>query len=151
MLSELIALKRVDFYKGFDNWEDAVRASCRTLLADGSITQEYVDAIVDNIKEHGPYIVITENLAIPHTKVNAGGVNANAISFTKLEKAVSFDPNDPEKDACLFFTLAAKDIDEHYKNMEKLSELLLSGSIMKELLEVNDIAALEVLAAKYGV
>ena len=47
----------------------------------------------------------------------------------KLEKPVSFDPGDPEKDATLFFTLAASDSDQHMANMVKLSEMLMTDGV----------------------
>ncbi|MGE5613462.1 MAG: PTS sugar transporter subunit IIA [Bacillota bacterium] len=150
MLHELINKNRVDFYNvKFENWEDAIKASCRTLLADGSITWEYVEDIIKCIKEHGPYIVITRNVAIPHAKVNVRGVNASAISFTKMLYPVSFERGNPEKDATLFFTLAASNIDEHYSNMEKLAGLLLNENILADLLAVNSLDELKAVADKY--
>ena len=151
MLSELIEKNRVDFYDSFDSWEEAIRASCRTLEADGSITFEYAEAILENIREYGPYIVIIDNLAIPHTKANARGVNNSAISFTKVKKPVSFEPGNPEKDASLLFTLAARDLDEHYDNMEKLGNMLLNEELLSELNDINDLDSLRKLACKYKV
>lgn len=149
MLKELISKKRVDFYKSFDNWEDAIRGSCRTLLADGTITEEYVAAILECIHKYGPYIVLVPNVAIPHAKANIRGVNACAISFTKVDQPVSFEPGNPEKDVKLLFTLAANDMDEHFENMKKLSEILLDSKLLDELLEVNSIEELIELADRY--
>jgi len=140
----------VDFYDGFDNWQDAVRASCRTLQCDGSVTEQYAEAIIDNILRYGPYIVITDNLAIPHTKAGAEGVARSAISFTKVRRPVSFEPGNPEYDACLLFTLAARDMDEHFENMEKLGNMLLDESLLRRLNDVNDIEALRRLADECG-
>ena len=150
MLRELIEKKRVDFYEGFDCWEEAIRASCRTLEADGSVTPEYAEAILENVREHGPYIVIVENLAIPHTQANAKGVNRSAISFTKVRRPVSFEPGNPEKDASLLFTLAAKDIDAHHENMKRLGTMLLDENVLRGLNDVDDLESLRALADKYG-
>lgn len=149
MLKDLISKKRVDFYKSFDNWEDAIRASCRTLLADGTITEDYVAAILECIHNYGPYIVLIPNVAMPHAKANIHGVNACAISFTKVDQPVSFEPGNPEKDVKLLFTLAANDMDEHFENMKKLSEVLLNTELLNELLEVTSIEELIDIADKY--
>ena len=41
-----------------DDWEDAVRQSGILLRDSGVVTDAYVDAMVENIKENGPYVVI---------------------------------------------------------------------------------------------
>ena len=41
-----------------DDWEDAVRQSGILLRDSGAVTDAYVDAMVENIKENGPYVVI---------------------------------------------------------------------------------------------
>ena len=51
----------------------------------------------------------------------------------KLDKPVSFDPEDPEKDAQLFFTLASCDPEQHLNNMARLSELLMNEEVVEAL------------------
>jgi PTS system ascorbate-specific IIA component len=58
MLKELIEKKRYSFYEGFNSWEEAVKAACEPLVADGAVLPEYVDSIISCVKEFGPYIVI---------------------------------------------------------------------------------------------
>lgn len=65
------------------------------------------------------------------------GVNKTAIGFMKLEKPVSFDENDPEKDAQLFFTLASCNPDQHLNNMMKLSEMLMNDDLVEVLLKAK--------------
>ncbi len=150
MLRELIAKNRVDFADSFDTWQDAVRGCCQTLIADGSITEEYPEAIIENIQKYGPYVVITDDLAIPHTKANARGVNTSAINFTKVRRPVEFEPGNPEKNARLIFTLAACNMDEHYENMEKLGAMLLNGDLLRDLAEVGNLEELAALADRYN-
>lgn len=150
MLKELLEKNRVEFYDGFDNWQDAIRGCCHSLIADGSITTEYAEAIIENLLQYGPYIVITDDLAIPHTKVNARGVLKNAISFTKVRRAVEFEPGNPEKNARLIFTLAANDTDGHYENMERLSEMLLNPEALLGLQEADDLESVKRLAERIG-
>lgn len=49
-----------------DDWEDAVRQSGILLRDSGAVTDAYVDAMVENIKENGPYVVIWPGTALPH-------------------------------------------------------------------------------------
>ena len=151
MLKELLEQKRVEIYDGFDNWQDAIRGCCHSLIVDGSITAEYAEAIIENILQYGPYIVIADDLAIPHTKVNARGVLSNGISFTKVRRPVEFEPGNPEKNARLIFTLAANDMDGHFAHMEKLSELLLDSEAFQGLQEADDLESIKRLAERLGV
>ncbi|PHV69657.1 PTS sugar transporter subunit IIA [Sporanaerobium hydrogeniformans] len=150
LIKELIDLKRVKLCEGFDNWEDAIEASCEPLLEDGSIEKSYVEAVINCVKKYGPYIVFAPNIAMPHSQEGAVGVNDTAISFMKVEKAVSFEEGNPEKDAKLFFVLASKDHEVHMKNMEKLAQMLLTNGIMDELLEAKNIEDLLAIDAKYS-
>lgn len=150
LLRELVEKKRVCFHKGFDTWEEAVTASCQPLLADGSIEQEYIDAVIGCVKKYGPYIVFAPNIAMPHSQEGAVGVNDTAVSFMKLETPVHFEEGNPDKDAKLFFVLASKDHEVHMKNMQKLADMLLTEDIMDTLMDVSSIEELLELDEKYS-
>lgn len=150
MLSEFIELGLVRYEKSFDNWEDAVRASCQTLVQTNRITKEYEDAIVENVKTHGPYIVIVEGIAMPHSTQGGVGVNDTAIAFMKVDEPVYFDDEDPTKNAQLFFTLAAVDNDKHLENMTKLMDLLMNDEVVEELKHTYSVDDLKQVAIKHG-
>ena len=101
MIHELIELNRVIFRESFPEWRSAVAESCTPLVADGSITEQYVADVIKCVETHGPYIVIAPDIAIPHSLAGGPGVNRSAICFMKVEQAVSFEPGNPEKDARL--------------------------------------------------
>lgn len=138
LLKELVEKKRVCFHKEFQGWEEAVQASCEPLIADGSVTQDYVDAVIGCVKKYGPYIVLTPHIAMPHSQEGAVGVNDTAVSFMKVEKAVHFEPGNPDKDAEVFFVLASEDHEKHLMNMEKLALMLLAPGMVDQLLAVRN-------------
>ena len=147
-LKELVEKNRVCFHKSFATWEEAVAASCKPMLDDGSIEQIYIDEVINCVKKFGPYIVFAPNVAMPHFQEKAPGVNNTAMTFMHLEEPVHFVEGDPEKDAQLFFAVASKDHDEHVKNMEKLCMLLLTPNATEELAKVRSIEELLELDAK---
>ena len=106
------------------------------------------------LQEFGPYIVIVPGLAIPHSTKGAPGVRRTAIAFVKFEQPVRFDEADREKDATLFFALAAVDEDEHVKNMRQLFKLLSDEKLLEQLTQVKteqDLLALDdALAGSQG-
>lgn len=149
MLREFVKNKHTAFHKHFDSWEEAVQAGCEPLLRDNTITQDYVNSVIQCVKDFGPYIVIAPMIAMPHSSTGAIGVNKNHIGFMKVEEPVHFTPGDPEKDARLFFTLAAVDADRHLENMVKLSEMLMNDDLITALLEAKSDEDLLAIADKY--
>ncbi|SFA99615.1 PTS sugar transporter subunit IIA [Selenomonas ruminantium] len=136
MFKEFVEKKHYSFHEGFDDWRDAVRAACAPLLTDGTIEKEYPEIIIEKVEELGPYIVIAPNICIPHAE-RGRGVNDTAMCFMKTEKPVSFDPNDPDKDARIFVVLAATDDEVHLNNLMALSETLSDEDIVAKVLEAK--------------
>lgn len=133
MLKEFVEKKHYLFIKHVDTWQEAIKESCKSLEADGTVDSNYANLIIECVEKYGPYIVIMPNVAMPHSTENAQGVYKTAIGFMKVEDPVSFDDNDPDKKAQLFFTLAACDSAQHLENMQKLVALLSNEELVVEL------------------
>lgn len=121
------------------DWQAAVKLSCLTLLDKGIINQKYVDEIIECVEKYGPYIVIVPGVAMPHSSEDSQGVFGTAISFTKMKETIVFEEENPEKNAKLFFTLAAKNSEEHVENISKLSEMLMTDGVIEALMDVTTI------------
>lgn len=132
MFKELVKNNRYCFYDGFDNWEDAIKASVTPLIKEGIATEEYTKAIIESVKKHGPYIVIAPNVCIPHAQ-EGKGVNDTAISFMKTNQPVKFSDSE-EYNAQLFFVLASTDNTKHLNNLAQLVEFLSNEEIVQKLL-----------------
>lgn len=133
------------------NWEEAVQMSCQNLLEKEIITQQYVDEIIDCVKKYGAYIVIVPGVAMPHSSEDSQGVLGTAISFTKMTKDVVFEEGNPQKNAQLFFTLAAKNSEEHVENISKLSEMLMTDGLIEALLTVETMDDYKAVMAEFNV
>ena len=144
MLKKLLEKGRYSFHEGFENWEDAVKAACAPILNEGVIMPEYVDAIISNVKEYGPYIVIAPDICIPHAKEEQY-VKDTAICFMKTNKPVQFDKDDTSKDARLFFVLASIDNDVHLNNLSELVTMLSDEEKLNMLLNSENASDLEKL------
>ena len=151
MLKELIDKNRISFHEGFENWEDAIKASCKPLITDGAIEEAYVDAIISNVRKYGAYIVIAPNICIPHAQEGVVGVNETAMCFMRTKNPVHFS-DDPEQDARLFFVLASTDNEVHLQNLSSMVGLIEDDTVVNKLLEAEcreDLEAiLEILEAK---
>ena len=150
LLKELVEKKLTCYEEGFDDWKDAVKANGVPLKKEGYIDDAYLDAVIACIEKYGPYIVIAPNIAMPHSTEGAPGVNKTGIGFMKVEQPVHFDPNDPEKDARLFFMLASNDSEAHLNNMMQLAEMLSNDDLVADLLNAKNDEDVLAVAEKYS-
>ncbi len=133
MLRDFVESRHYKFAQSASDWREAIRMSCESLEADGTVDETYKEEIIACLEKYGPYIVIMPNVALPHSQEGAKGVNKTAIGFMKLEEPISFEEGDSQKEAQLFFTLASCDSNQHLKNMMRLSELLMNEEVVKAL------------------
>lgn len=133
MLRDFVESRHYKFAQSASDWREAIRMSCESLEADGTVDETYKEEIIACLEKYGPYIVIMPNVALPHSQEGAKGVNKTAIGFMKLEEPISFEEGDSQKEAQLFFTLASCDSNQHLKNMMRLSELLMNENVVKAL------------------
>lgn len=105
-----------------DSAEEAILAAGNALLASGACSEEYVQAMVGNYREFGPYFVIAPGLAMPHARPEQGALKAQ-LSFVRLRKPVVFGhaENDPVQ---LVLGLSATGQDEHIALIQQLVTLL---------------------------
>ena len=138
MLRDFVESKHYKFAEEASDWREAIRMSCESLEADGTVEADYKDQIIACVEKYGPYIIIMPDVAMPHCQEGARGVHRTTIGFMKLKKPVSFEDGDPEKDARLFFTLASCDSEQHLENMTKLSEVLMNEDVVRGLLDAEN-------------
>lgn len=119
MIKELLKKNMIQLQVLASSWEDAIRVSAKPLLDASKIEESYIEKMIEVVKETGPYIVITKNVALPHAPVGFGSKEIG-LSLTVLKKSVCFNhtENDPVK---YLFCLSAIDSSSH---LELLSELV---------------------------
>lgn len=150
MLKEIITNKRYSFHDSFENWQDAIVAGCKPLEENGCIYETYSTEIIECVKKYGPYIVLMPLVALPHAQMNSSSVKKTAVGFMKVERAVQFDINNREKDANLFFTIAAENSELHMKNLMELSEILSNEKVVQALLSAKNKEDLMSISLKFS-
>ena len=118
------------------DWEEAVRIGAGMLVEQGCAKQSYVDGIIASVKELGPYIVIADGIAMPHTRPEQGA------SLITLDQPVKFDGDDSEVKVMICFS--AVDSESHMDILKMIVEFVERGLIddiakattYEELLEV---------------
>ena len=148
VLQTIVEKKHYKFVDSVESWQEGVRLSCESLVADGSVDADYYKQIVACIEKYGPYVVFEHYVAMPHSQENASGVHKTGIGFMRVKEEVSFgkDEDGEEKVAKLFFTLAACNPDEHLNNIQQLMGVFCNEELLDALMEANtpeDILAAE--------
>jgi len=148
VLQTIVEKKHYKFMDKVDSWQEAVKLSTESLIADGSVSDNYYQQIVDCITKYGPYVVYDDFVAMPHSQENAEGVYKTGIGFMRVKEAVSFgkDEDGEEKFAKLFFTIASCNPDEHIDNITQLMGIFQNPPLLHALVEANtpeDILAAE--------
>ena len=151
LLQKIVARGHYKFVDSVASWQEGVKLSTDSLVETGYVSPNYYKQIVDCIEKYGPYVVFEHDVAMPHSQEGAEGANQTAVGFLRVKEEVSFgkDVEGEEKFARLFFTLAAKDPDEHLDNMNQLMAIFTDEPLLDALMEANtpeDILAAE---AKY--
>ena len=134
MLKELIA-DRIQFVDKVNSWEEAIRLSSRKLIAQEFMQESYLEAMIDNINEFGPYIILTDGVAMPHTRPENGAIRTG-FSFLKLKEGILFP--DTDVPVTLLFTLSAADADSHIEAIMKLADILGDDATLERLNQVTN-------------
>lgn len=115
--------------------EDAIQGAGELLLKKGIIEKSYIQAMINNLKEQGPYFVLLPGIAIPHAG-SEEGVNKLGISIIKLKNPINFGhiENDPVE---LVIALASPNSEDHIGLLSSLSRVLFSPARLDKLKQVK--------------
>lgn len=148
VLQTIVEKKHYKFMDSVDTWQEAVKLSTESLVADGSVAPDYYEQIVRCITKYGPYVVYDDYVAMPHSQENAEGVYQTGIGFMRVKEPVDFgcDEDGEHKLAKLFFTIASCNPDQHIDNITQLMGIFQNTPLLHALAEANtpeDILAAE--------
>ncbi|MBO1306420.1 BglG family transcription antiterminator [Enterococcus sp. 669A] len=137
MLKDVLKDSAILLNQPVADWEEAIENVAEPLLKEAVIEKSYVQAMIDSVKEFGPYIVIGKHIALAHARPE-DGVNKLGLSVATLKEPIEFgnDLNDPVK---IVFCLAAVDSFSHLNIMKGLVELINDEDKIDRLSEYTDI------------
>ncbi len=127
--------EKIQYVEKVNDWKEAIQIAGQPLLNEGSISQDYIDAIIRQKEDIGPYFVIAPRIAMPHARPEQGAIKLG-LSIVKLGNAVKFDAdeNDPV-DAIFMF--AAPDSNSHIEMISQLAEVLSDEDTMEKIFHVR--------------
>lgn len=100
------------------NWQEAIRQVGGVLKEAGSITEGYVDAMINAVKEFGPYIVIMPGFALAHAAPCEAVLHEDLALITLKEPVCFGSANDP---VSVVLCVACIDQDSHIRALQKVA------------------------------
>lgn len=142
-LENLLTQETITLASRVDDWASAIRLAAQPLLQRGDIIPRYINAMIDKVKERGPYIVVAPGIAIAHARPE-DGVIRTSFAMLKLSDAVQFGP-EIKHEVRIVFVLASDDGQSHLGPLSQLTVLLRDKNNRGILEETNDIDSIRQL------
>lgn len=127
-ISEMIRPEAIAFKDEIPIWKDAVSDAARLLEAQGSITREYYNSMIETMECRGFYAVTDGQFALLHGSANAG-VMESAMSLLITKEPVRFG----DKKTNLMFCLASRDKKEHIPAVARLMRMISMTDFLEKL------------------
>lgn len=135
MLKDMLQPENIRLGVAAKGWEEAVRLCGSILVERGYVEPRFVEAMVQLVRENGPYIVIAPGLAFPHARPQ-DGAKVSGLSLIRLLAPVEFgnEDNDPVR---LVIALSATDNSSHIDALAELFEVIAEEENREHLLRAE--------------
>ncbi|WP_329886717.1 BglG family transcription antiterminator [Pseudoramibacter faecis] len=146
-LHQLLPKDHIQLDVEASDWRDAIQKSAVPLVKNGYIEPRYIDAMIANVEENGPYIVVSKGFAVPHEGLEMGSVRVG-MNLIRLKTPVPFgaDELDPVEFVC---TMSAVDHKTHLKAFFNLVNMLGDDRFHQALFEAKTPAAVNRIIEQY--
>lgn len=126
MLKECLSKNHILVQQEAKDWMHAIQYAGELLVKNGDVEEPYIFAMQNAVKEHGPYMVLDQGIALAHARPGEF-VNRVSLSLVTLRIGVEFgvpcfDPVD------IIIALGAIDNKSHICAMRDLANILIDKS-----------------------
>ncbi len=122
MPKEALTPRYVQLGVAAHDWREALKLGSAPLLAEGNITETYIDNMIHAVETLGPYIVIAPGIALGHARPDPSVLHTG-FSLSTLSTPVKFGSkcNDPVD---IVVVLASVDATAHIDELHRLATFL---------------------------
>lgn len=138
LLSELLTDKTIQIgvSSAEMTWQQAIQKAAQPLIDLGKIKDSYVEDIISNVHENGPYINIADKIALAHAQPSSDVLEVG-MSLLLLDNTV--DLVDDKHKIQLIIVLAAKDSSSHLRALAELTQILGDEEKVKQVLNAKSV------------
>lgn len=147
LLQDLLSEDNVSFRYPAETWEDVIRHGGQLMVDAGFTDPTYTEAMIDVVRDMGPYIVLAPGLAMPHARPEMGAKQVGAALVT-LEKPIDF--GSPENDpVSVAIFLCAPNKDEHIQLLTDIATLFEDEEFLDAAVNFESIEDVQSFLAEY--
>jgi mannitol/fructose-specific phosphotransferase system IIA component (Ntr-type) len=119
-----------------EDWKEGIKKAGDLLLEIEGIKTKYIEKMINNVIELGPYIVISKGIALAHARPE-DGVNFTCMSLITLNEPINFgnESNDPVE---IIIAIATINNDEHIEILKKLASVLSDRVKYEKIINANN-------------
>ena len=124
MRKDFLTADRIRLSVEAKDWQDAIWQVSAPLTEFKMVTPDYVNSMIQTVRDFGPYIVIAPGIAIAHARPGFGVIET-CLSMITLQRPIPFGSkhNDP---VGIVFAFGAKNGDDHLSLLQDLARVLTS-------------------------
>lgn len=134
-LSDFLTEDNILVNQEVENWLEAVKLAGEVLVKNHITKVEYIDAMIENINKFGPYVVIGENIAIPHAQKD-DSVLKTGMGLVILKKPILFPDN---RKVQVILAFSSWDNKEHLNALADLVELITNYNLIENLSKAKNV------------
>lgn len=128
-LADVLTAERISWSKETVSWQDGIRQAALPLLQDRSISEGYVQAMIECVEAHGAYIFLTPDIALAHARPEQG-VEQLSLSLYVSQPGVAFPQG---KSARMILVLAPIDQKSHLTILTEILELIRNPEVLQQI------------------
>lgn len=118
-IGDLLIENRFSKLKSVKDWKEGVKLASQVLVENNSIHRKYIDSMVEMVEKFGPYIVIADGIALPHSN-EFQYVNKIDASMLVLEEPCYIK----DKKVNVFLVVSLVDKNSHLNLFAQISDIL---------------------------
>lgn len=136
MLAELITIDTYRYTEQKLSWMEAISLAAQPLVEQGKVEERYIDAMIDKVKNLGPFIDLGKGVAIPHARPE-DGVKEVGMSMLSLKYPIHL-LDDPTHEISLLICIAAVDNHTHLRALSHLTAILRETTTIQQLTDSKE-------------
>lgn len=112
-----------------ENWEEAIRIAGKIMVENKICDVTYIENIIERVNEFGPYMVMSNKVALPHSK-NSGNVFKSKMVLINFKNDILFPEETPVK---TMLTFTSQDENEHLDALSNFLDLVNNYKFLEKL------------------
>ena len=133
-ISDFLSIDRIAIIDQVEDYKEAIARAGKPLLLDGSVTENYIQSVIDSHDFDDPYTILGEDVAIPHA-LPSEGVQKIGISLLIVRKGFYYSKDQSLK---LVFLIAPIDKKQHNQAIIDILTIAESQDIIAKLTNTDD-------------